>query len=204
MTEAEKFMEKVDALIASRDTTYKELERNLGLGNGFFGKLRMRDALPTIPKIDVIAKYFGVNRAFLIDAETLHGSDVKIPLVGRVAAGLPIEASENLIGYEEIPQALAGTGSFFALYIKGDSMSPDIQDGDKVIVRQQNEVENNQIAIVLINGHDAVCKEFKKTDSGVMLISRNPNYAPMVFTHAEIDTTPVKVIGRVIEVRREL
>lgn len=204
MNENELFMQKIDALIQSKDTTYKELERNLGLGNGFFGKIRKRGALPTIPKIDVIAKYFGVSRAFLINTETAGGTGVKIPLLGRVAAGLPIEASENIIGYEEIPQTLASTGSFFALYIKGDSMSPDIQDGDKVIIRQQNDVENNQIAIILINGHDAVCKEFKRTDAGVMLISRNPNYAPMVFTESEIDNTPVRIIGRVIEIRREL
>jgi repressor LexA len=132
------------------------------------------------------------------------GSGVKIPLLGKVAAGLPIEAAENVIGEEEIPRRLAESATYFALLIKGDSMSPYICDGDKVIVRQQSEVENGQIAIVLVNGSDAVCKEFKKTPSGVMLISKNPNYDPMVFTHDEVDTTPVRIVGRVVEIRREL
>lgn len=73
-----------------------------------------------------------------------------------------------------------------------------------MIVRQQEEVENGQIAIVLINGSDAVCKEFRRVSSGIMLISRNPNYEPMVFTQDEVENKPVRVIGRVVEVRREL
>lgn len=204
MNEVGHFFLRLDNLVESKSITYKELERRLSFGNGFFGKIRKRQTLPTLAKIDTIADYFGVSRAFLLDMETTNGSGIKIPLLGKVAAGIPIEASENIIGYEEITTKLAASGAFFALLIKGNSMSPDIQDGDKVIVRQQNEVENGQIAIVLINGHDAVCKEFKRTQNGVMLISRNPNYEPMIFTHEEIDTTPVKVIGRVIEVRREL
>ena len=198
------FIKKLDALVEAHDLTYKELERKLGIANGYFGKLHDRGSFPTIAKIDLIANYFNVSRDFFIGTESPTGSGVKIPLLGKVAAGLPIEAAENLIGDEEIPQRLAATGDFFALLIKGDSMSPDIQDGDKIIVRQQPEVECGQIAVVLINGHDAVCKEFKKIDNGIMLISRNPNYSPMVFTSAEIDSTPVRIIGRVIEVRREL
>ena len=204
MNEVANFMQKMDALIASRDITYKELERNIGLGNSYFNKVKQRGTLPTIPKLDAIAEYFHVSRDYLIGTQTPTGNGVKIPLLGKVAAGIPIEAAENLIGDEEIPQKLAATGDFFALLIKGDSMSPDIQNGDKIIVRQQSEVENGQIAVVLINGNDAVCKEFKRLPNGVMLISRNPNYEPMVFTSEEIDTTPVRIIGRVIEVRREL
>lgn len=204
MNEVRDFFERMDSLIESKDISYKALERELELGNGFFGKARRRETLPTLAKIDKIAEYFGVSRAFLLNMETSGGTGIKIPLLGKVAAGIPIEASENIIGYEEITTKLAASGAFFALLIKGNSMSPDIKDGDKVIVRQQNEVENGQVAIVLINGHDAVCKEFKRTSTGVMLISRNPNFEPMIFTHDEIDETPVKVIGRVIEVRREL
>lgn len=204
MNEATIFMQKLDSLIATRDISYKELERKLGISNGYFGKLRNRKTLPTIAKIDTIADYFHVTRDFFIGTETPTGTGYKIPLLGRVSAGIPIEATENIIGEEEIPQKLAESGEFFALLIKGDSMSPDIQNGDKIIVRQQPEVESGQIAVVLINGNDAVCKEFKKLDNGIMLISRNPNYSPMVFTPEEIEKTPVRIIGRVIEIRREL
>lgn len=203
-SQATDFMQKIDNLIASRDLTYKELERKMGLANGFFGKVRKRDALPTISKIDAIAEYFNVTRDYFLATEPQTGSGIKIPLLGRVAAGIPIEATENIIGYEEITSKLAQTGEYFALLIRGESMSPFICNGDKVIVRQQSEVENGEIAIVLINGSDATCKEFRKTSSGIMLISKNPTFEPMVFTSEEVESKPVRIIGRVIEVRREL
>lgn len=204
MDDFARFMQKVESLAESRGLSLNELEKKIGLGHAYFSKIKQRQAMPTIPKVDAIAEFFHISRDFLIGTETSTGSGVKIPLLGKVAAGIPIEAAENLIGEEEIPQKLASTGDFFALLIKGDSMSPDIQNGDKIIVRQQPEVECGQIAVVLVNGNDAVCKEYKRIDNGIMLISRNPNYAPMVFTSEEIETKPVRIIGRVIEVRREL
>ena len=201
MNESQIFMEKMDALVTSRDLTYKELERRLGLGNGFFGKLRKRETVPTLSKIDVIADYFHVSRAFLLNIENTHGT--KIPLYGRIVPESP-KASENIIGYEEITQAMHDLGEFFALLIKGDSMSPDLQDGDKVIVKEQTDVENGQLAIVLIDKEDGICREVRKTDNGLMLISRNPNYQPMIFTQEDIKAKSIKIIGRVVEVRRTL
>lgn len=204
----ERIAMNIEKLCESRDISIAQLQRDLGLSHGYIRKLKIGQT-PSVDRLTKLADYFGVTNEFLTGAvssfnKAKSGSGVKIPLLGRVAAGLPIEAAENVIGEEEIPARLAESATYFALLIKGDSMSPYICNGDKVIVRQQSEVENGQIAIVLVNGSDAVCKEFRKTSSGVMLISRNPNYEPMVFTHDEVDTTPVRVIGRVVEVRREL
>lgn len=200
--------QKVQQICEQREIPIKRLEVDAGLSNGYIRKLRMGQN-PSIDNLNKIADYLGVTSEFLTGAVSSfnngkNSSGVKIPLLGKVAAGLPIEAAENVIGEEEIPRKLAESADYFALLIKGDSMSPFICDGDKVIVRKQSEVENGQIAIVLVNGSDAVCKELRKTTSGVMLISRNPNYEPMVFTSEEIDTVPIKVIGRVVEVRREV
>ena len=83
-------------------------------------------------------------------------------------------------------------------------MSPRIMDGDTVIVRRQEDAESDQIVIALINGHDGVCKKLKKLNNGIMLISLNPQYDPMVYDHSEIDAIPVKILGRVVEVRGKL
>ena len=83
-------------------------------------------------------------------------------------------------------------------------MSPRIQDGDTVIVRSQEDAESDQIVIALINEHDGVCKKLRKLENGLMLISLNPSYEPMIFSKGEIDTMPVKIIGRVVEVRGKL
>ena len=207
MNESQKSTDAIYASIKKlcelKDVSIKKMERDIGLSNGYVKKVG-EGQVPSIDKLNAIANYFKVSRDFLLGEPSPSGTGINIRLLGKVAAGLPIEAAENMIGEEEIPQRLATTGDFFALLIKGDSMSPDIQDGDKIIVRQQPEVECGQIAVVLINGNDAVCKEYKRLEDGIMLISRNPNYAPMVFTDKEVNDKPVRIIGRVIEVRREL
>lgn len=128
----------------------------------------------------------------------------KIPVLGRVAAGIPIDAITDVLDYEEIDESLARTGEFFGLKIKGDSMEPRIKDGDVVIVRQQPEVESGQIAIVRVNGDDATCKKLIMHENGVSLVSLNPSYSPMFYTAEEIINKPMQIIGRVVELRGKL
>lgn len=126
---------------------------------------------------------------------------VKIPVLGFVRAGIPMDAIENIIDYEEISEEVARSGEFFALKIKGDSMEPKISEGDVVIIRKQSTVENGEVAVVLINGNDATVKKFHKTDVGIKLISTNPQYDPFFFSPQEVESLPVEVIGKVVELR---
>lgn len=126
---------------------------------------------------------------------------VTINVLGRVAAGIPIEAIENIIDTEEITEELAKTGDFFGLQIHGDSMEPKISEGDIVIVRKQEDAENGQVIIATVNGTDATCKRLRKYRDGIELISNNPSYEPMFFSNEEIESKPVKIIGRVVELR---
>lgn len=88
---------------------------------------------------------------------------IRIPVLGNVAAGIPIEAIEDVIDYEEISEELAHTGDFFALKIEGDSMEPRICNGDVVIVRKQNYAESGDLVIVLVNGDSATCKSWQSS-----------------------------------------
>lgn len=126
---------------------------------------------------------------------------VVINVLGRVAAGIPIEAIEDIIDTEEISEELAKTGDFFGLQIHGDSMEPRMKAGDVVIVRKQDDAESDDIVIALVNGDDATCKRLKKYADGISLISNNPAYAPMYFSNKEIEEKPVRIIGRVVELR---
>lgn len=128
---------------------------------------------------------------------------IQIPVLGEVAAGVPINAEENWIDYECISEHLAATGDYFGLRIKGDSMSPRISEGDTVIVRQQEDAESGDIVIVLINGDYATCKRLMKYAEGISLISFNPAYEPMTFSNKECETKPVKIIGKVVENRQK-
>lgn len=128
----------------------------------------------------------------------------KIPVVRRVAAGVPIDSQEELIGYEGISDYMEDNDVYFGLQIQGDSMEPKIMNNDIVIVRQQNDAESGQVVVALINGNDGVCKRLKKYDDGtIALMSDNPEYPPMYFSTSEIDTAPVKIIGVVKELRRK-
>lgn len=139
-------------------------------------------------------------------SEALHKTTHKnkattINVYGRVAAGIPLEMIEDIIDTEEIPEKLARTGEFFGLQIRGDSMEPKFSEGDIVIVRKQNDAESEDIVIATVNGTDATCKRLKKYQDGIALISTNPVYEPMFFTNEEIENKPVRIIGRVVELR---
>ena len=127
---------------------------------------------------------------------------VRIPVFARVAAGIPFEAIEDIIDWEEITPEMAADGKYFGLCICGDSMEPRICNGDVVIVRKQDDADDGDIVIALVNGNDAVCKRLRKYENGmVALISTNPAYDPMYFSKGEVDETPVRIIGKVKELR---
>ena len=126
-----------------------------------------------------------------------------IRVLGEVAAGIPIHAQEDIIGYEYIPEHWSESGNYFGLEIKGDSMSPRISNGDTVIVRQQDDAESGDIVIVLINGDSATCKRLMKYKDGISLISFNPAYEPMAFSNKDIEEKPIRIIGKVVENRQK-
>lgn len=159
---------------------------------------------PRIDKIELMANYFGIEKSDLVeDKSTRFKKGVTINVLGRVAAGLPIEAIEDIIDTEEITEEMARTGDFFGLKIKGDSMIPNICDGDVVIVRQQDDAESGDIVIATINGTDATCKRLRKYTDGIELIANNPTYEPLDFSNREIIEKPVRIIGKVVELRRK-
>ena len=131
-----------------------------------------------------------------IDARTF-----RVPIVGRVAAGRPIVADEEIIGYEYIDNKYSKDGhEYFGLRIVGKSMEPTIMDGDIVIVRRQNYVENGEIAIVLIDGEEATAKEVKESADGITLIGHNAAvYTPHFYSAQEVKKLPIRIIGRVIQ-----
>jgi repressor LexA len=159
--------------------------------------------LPT-DRLEKIAKYLNTSIEYLMGwEEEQKPQGIKIPVLGTVAAGIPISAVEDILDYEEIPQSWQNQGEFFGLKIKGDSMKPDINDGDTVIVKQQSTANNGDVVIALVNGDDATCKKFEKLDNGIMLISNNSEYSPMYFSNEEVTTKPVVIVGRVLELRRK-
>lgn len=168
---------------------------------------------PNFEVLEALADFFNVDLNYLLgksdkttklmldDSPTSQG--LQIPVLGTVAAGIPISAVEDILDYEEIPLAWQNQGEFFALKIKGDSMEPRMESGDVVIVKQQSDASSGDTVIVLVNGDDATCKRLQKTDNGIMLVSTNPKYPPMFYSNEDIRTKPVVILGKVVELRQK-
>ena len=202
-------MEQLDIvrrLCEEKGISIAQLEKILSYGNGSIAKSK---TLRSDRVVD-IAKYFGVTTDYILTGKNgtlervqLENEPCVIKVLGRVAAGIPIEASEDVIGEEMITQKMAESGEYFGLRISGNSMEPEIHHGSIVIVRQQDDVENGDIAIVLINGGEATCKKIEKFDNGIMLVPFNKEYTEKFYTNEEIENLPVRILGKVVEQRKK-
>lgn len=131
-------------------------------------------------------------------------ASLRIPVLGSVPAGIPIEAIEDVIGFEDVPSSWGNGGrEYFALQVNGDSMYPEYLDGDIVIVRKQSVADTGDDVVIYVNGYDATLKRLRlNPDGSLSIIPINPQYAPRTFTPEEIQAMPVSIAGVVVELRR--
>lgn len=204
------FARNLQFYIRRSEKTQKEIADAIGVSPQTFNTWTQAIATPRMGKIQVLADYFHIQKSDLIDPKPLTAVPVtvravRIPVLGHVAAGIPISAITDILDWEEIPEAMASGGEYFGLALKGDSMAPEMRSGDVVIVRAQPDAETGDIVVVQVNGDsEATCKRLVKYDNGIVLMSINPDFPPMQFTAEEIIKSPVHVIGKVVEVRRKM
>lgn len=198
------FWTRYQELCASKSKSPNAVAAALGFSTGTVTWWK-KGKVPHGATLQKIADYFGVSVDYLLGSTeqlgTTTAKGIKIPVLGNVAAGIPIDAITDIEDYEEITEALAARGEYVALKIHGDSMEPRMVDGDVVIVRIQNTIESGETAVVIVNGGEATCKRIKKTQDGVMLISNNPEYEPVFYSNKEIEQFPVTIFGKVVELR---
>lgn len=199
--------EKIKKAIEEKGLSYQALQEKSGIPKSAIQRYASGDTekLP-IDRVVKIAKALSISPGYLMgweDSKREKMQGIKIPVLGSVVAGIPIEAIEEIIDYEEISEQLAKTGEFFALRIKGDSMEPRMCDGDVVIVKRQEEVNSGDVAIVLVNGDEATVKRVKIDDNGIMMIPFNPKYTPWFYTAEECESLPVRILGKVVECRQK-
>jgi len=154
---------------------------------------------PRVNSIAQIAKYFNVTPAALVDdssapTEVLQGV-VSIPLIGTIAGGEPILADDHIEGYVKELKAGLPVGELFYLRVKGHSMEPTIQDGSLVLINRQPEVEDGDIAAVLIND-EATLKRVIRRDGKIILMPDNRSYAPILLDRENEN----RILGKAIRV----
>lgn len=177
------------------------------LGYKSFTTIQKWESEKSEPPMSVLKKLSDLFNVDMNDLATVDLSapkerkirSVEIPIVGRVAGGEPLLMVEEIEGREEIPKRLAQTGTFVAMRIHGESMSPRICDGDLVIVKEQQDADDGQIVIAAVNGDDATCKKIRRRNGQICLMSFNPAYPPQWYMPDEVE-----IKGLVVELRAKM
>lgn len=136
-----------------------------------------------------------------LEAVPVHDT-IRVPILGKVAAGEPMYTEGNIEGEVMIDPAITGGRPCFALRVKGDSMTPQILDQDIIIVREQEEVDNGNIVVATVGTSEGCVKRLKKYPNAISLVSVNPMYEPMYFPAEAVESLPVRIWGKVVEIRR--
>ena len=212
VSDVPKINENIKRLRIEKGMSQDELARLVGFkSRSSINKIEMGVNDITQSKLVAIAKALHVSPSELMGedkdiiappASPSKEKTIRIPILGRVAAGNPIGAIEEIIGWEEIPKKLAAGSTCFALRVCGRSMEPRILAGDTVIIRQQPDVDSGDIAVVLVGGEEATVKRVKKQKDGIILVATNTTvYEPHFYSNQEIKDLPIQILGKVVEVR---
>ena len=196
------FAKRLKELRVSRGLTQDDLARELNLVKSSISMYENGKRKPSFEVLESIADYFNVNMDTLYSSAPVFVPSLKrVPMLGYAAAGQPLE---NLDGqdtyYVETDSRYAVD---FCITVRGDSMiNAGINDGDIVFVKSQPEVPNGKIACIEIDNERVCIKRFYKTDTGVMLVSENPKYAPLQFS--ESNCMDLKVLGLAVLKQSEI
>lgn len=203
------FSKKLKHYMEANGKNQMDLMRDLKLSSSTVSSWCTGQKLPRMGKIQMLADYFGVNKSDLIEDKPAsndippnaipYNPTHRIPILGRISAGLPLYAEQHIEGYTYTE--LNHGGEYFALRVHGDSMNAlNINDGYLVIVRRQEYVDNGSVAVVLVGDDEATMKRFYQDGDTVTLMpqSTNPEHMPQIYN---LKDTPVSVIGKVIEVK---
>lgn len=203
------FITRLKDKLDERDITQRDLAKRINVTEQCISNYMQGVRLPKWELICEIANVLNCSPHYLLGMDEIKkpqelidytNKTYKVPILSEVRAGQPtLIMDSNILGYERVDDSIKNSGEIFGLRVKGDSMSPKFSEGDIVIVRRQSDVDDGQIAIVLVNGDEATIKKIKKSVSGITLIPLNNAYEPLFFTNDEIITRPVQIIGRVVE-----
>jgi len=183
--------------------TQQEVADYLNIEQANYSRMEQADLNKVSPiTISKLAKLYDITADSIIgQIAAIQQKTVRLAVLGLIPAGTPIEAIEEIIDYIEVKEEMIKSGEYFALKIKGDSMSPRICNNDVVIIRKQEDCTNGDICAVMINGDNATLKQVKKENDGISLIPFNEEYKPMFYTNKQIQELPIKILGKVVEGR---
>ena len=193
-------------LLDRKNKTQTDMAKDLNFPEMTVSNWMRAETYPRVDKLQAMADYFGVYRSDITEEKpdnlyTISDEFVQIPILGEISCGDPIYAAENFAGYRVEPKENAPSGNSYFLQTKGDSMEPTIPNGAYVLIREQPDVENGEIAAVLVNADtEATLKRVKKQGESLILIPDNSRHDPIFVT----EDNPVKIIGKAVRFTMDL
>ena len=187
--------------------TQAEVARRIGINQNSYSYWETGKVKIDNQSLSKLAAIFGVTTDYLLGLDSnAMPKAVRIPVFGSIPAGIPTEAIDDVVDWEELPPDMfAGGKEYFALKVKGDSMYPDYLDGDTIIVLKSATCNTGDVCVIFVNGYDATLKQVKLSDDGSLtIVPRNPEYPPRTFSVEEINSLPVTIAGVVVELRRKI
>lgn len=196
------FREKIKHLRKSKRMTQSDLADLLKIAPTAVSAWERGANRPLMDKVVIMADYFNVPLSYFFEQEEFSPKNIiRIPILGQIACGNPILADENIIGYREELISQVPNGNVFYLETKGDSMIPTIPENSYVMIREQSDVEDGEIAAVLVNGdEETTLKRVKRQGDIVMLVADNPSYPPYIITK----DNPARILGKAIKFSADL
>lgn len=192
------------------DLTQDELGEIAGVSGGAVSTWERGTAEPRMGAVQKIADHLNISKADIVEEYDSTNkvipepTSVRIPVLGSIPAGIPLEAVEDVVDWEDIPiEWTKGGKEFFSLRVKGDSMYPKFIEGDTIILRKEDDCENGDICAVYVNGYDATLKKVVKKQDCIVLQPLNPAYDPKVYDYND-ELNPIQIAGVVVEIRRKV
>lgn len=200
--------DNLKALRLAKRVSQEDVATFLEISKSAYGYYESGRNMPSVEVLLKLAKYFDTTTDQLLDRAPVvrNIKPIRVPVLGRVPAGTPIEAIEDIIDWEELnPSDYNPVYDYFGLVVIGESMAPKYLDGDTIIVQRIDDADSGTDVVAYVNGHDATLKRLtKNTNGSVTLSPLNPSYQAMSFSPDDVNKIPVKVIGVVKEIRRKV
>ena len=202
---------RLKELRTQRHMLQKDVAQRLGIDRTTYAKYESGASEPNHETLLKLSELFDVSADYLLGREMSQNVSpashaLRVPVLGVIQAGVPMDAIEDILDWEEIPASWGSGGrEYFGLRVKGDSMYPKYLEGDTVILRRDSTCDSGDDCAVLVNGDAATLKQvILREDGAVELRPVNPTYPPRTYSPAEVESLPVQVIGVVVELRRKI
>lgn len=204
MNKVDSFQSRFNYALNLRGLRQVDITNGTDISKALIHKYIIGDSEPKLENLIKLARFLNVNETWLMGYDVPLAKDyflikpVRLPILGKISAGIPVFAAENIEGYEYAPLSIMlEDKEYFFLRVQGNSMNLKFNDGDLVLVQKQDSIEDGDIGVFLIRGEEATVKRFRQLDTGIALEPMSTDDSNRIQFYKPEDVT---VLGKVVSV----